>query len=184
MGGGTLAGGTAMWTKIQINICSCLGKNENDVLTIFIFYFYLAAAWLGWPAQYFLDKMTKLKLSELGRASAGVIIRSYQALFGGWTTDRVNIGMLDILTFNLAQIIWYHSARLPLIRSHCSALLIVCPDQLFFLPALRVFVKISLKEWALSETSAVVFLPLKSWMFYSELGLSPRTWSYQFSLQY
>ena len=79
------------------------------------FTFISRQAWLAWPAQYFLDKMTKLKLSGLTQTWAGAIISSYQALFGGWTTDRVNIGMLDILA-------WF---RLLLIRSQISAQLIV-----------------------------------------------------------
>ena len=61
-----------MWTKIQINICSRLGEIRNDVLTIFIFYFYLEAARPG-----------QVNTTSLVSKSAA-IIESYQALCGGY----------------------------------------------------------------------------------------------------
>ena len=56
-----------------------------------------------------------------------------------------------------------------------SASLIVFPDELFFSLslALAVFVKSSLKESALSETSVLYFYLWNSVMFYSEILVSP-----------
>ena len=99
------AGGTAMWTKIQINICSCLGKNENDVLTIFIFYFYLAAGLTGLTSTIFPWQNDKIKTV---RTDPGLSRCDYQVLssfvwrLNNWPSKYRNAGY-----FNLVRILWY-----------------------------------------------------------------------------
>ena len=132
-GGGTLRGARALWTKIQINICSCLGKNENDVLTIFIFYFYLAAGLTGLTSSIFSWQNDKIKTvrtdPDQGRCDYQVL-SSFVWRLNNWPSKYRNVGYLNLAW--LGQILWYHLTSLLISSAHISTQLIVFPDELFF----------------------------------------------------
>ena len=136
-GGGTLRGARALWTKIQINICSCLGKNENDVLTIFIFYFYLAAGLTGLTSSIFSWQNDKIKTvrtdPDQGRCDYQVL-SSFVWRLNNWPSKYRNVGYLGLVPDKMryhevgCQTL-KHGARLLLIRSKDSLRLFL-PDDL------------------------------------------------------